>query len=256
MLRKSAICFYRLVQPKLAKRWSPEEETSLLHLYHLMLDDSRTKTGSREQRAEKWQLIPTLLPGPVKRTEIQCRDKLARMRRQLGTFGGRWTREEKKQLDEAGKLLGQTRWAAIAQYMKTRRTSEQVFRHVAHENKRQAIGEWSPHEDLTLFKGIKVLAPRLLSHTLPLWPNFKRFNAEKWAEIADRVEGRTAQQCWHRWSTSLRSKSTTGKNIWSDEEVQKLVRIKRRNPRCRLMVLESHFPNRTWKQIASKWYKI
>lgn len=93
-----------------------------------------------------------------------------------------WTKHEDKQLLALAKKYKNLEWELIAQELNTRRTPFQCFKRYQRSlNTAIVKGKWSPQEDEMLRKAIQQCGDK------------------NWQQIANYLNGRTGQQCLHRW---------------------------------------------------------
>lgn len=183
-----------------------------------------------------WKLISRR----VKKTEEECKIQWVNHGHPL-INDGPWTMEEIKRLSEMTKEMDTSpdRWSRIAEKLGTNRPVGRVIAYYQeHLNKKMFKSKWTREEDEYLMAAVAAN------------PNIT------WSDVAEGLDGRTAQQCFHRYTKSLDPEIKHGK--WTPEEDAILTKavsdsMAQNNGRIVWRVIKDSIPNRTDSQCRERW---
>ncbi|KGG51380.1 hypothetical protein DI09_37p170 [Mitosporidium daphniae] len=133
-------------------------------------------------------------------------------------------------------VLGKHRWQIIAEKHGNHRTEICCFIQVRIFELTANNRRWTPHEDMLLKKAVQY------------------FGTKNWQAVSGCLEGRSGQQCLHRWLKSLDPKIHRGK--WTpaeDECLRKAVRI---YGVAKWSQVQQMVPGRTDVQCRERWSNI
>eukprot|EP01117_Protostelium_nocturnum_P002743 TRINITY_DN1363_c0_g2_i1.p1 TRINITY_DN1363_c0_g2~~TRINITY_DN1363_c0_g2_i1.p1 ORF type:complete len:624 (-),score=246.38 TRINITY_DN1363_c0_g2_i1:99-1970(-) len=150
---------------------------------------------------------------------------------------GPWTKEEDKRLLLLATKHRGYNWGTIAEELGTSRTMTQCFtRYQRSLNRNILKSEWSKKDDECLTQAVKA------------------FGDKNWSEVSDQLEGRTGQQCLHRWQKTLNPNIKRGK--WSEEEdIHLKVAVSEYGIKNWSLVKE-HVPGRTDLQCRERYVNV
>ncbi len=129
------------------------------------------------------------------------------------------------------------RWVEIASAVGSNRTAWQALAHYCRHGGGEGgatAGKWSPEEDAALVAAIAALG------------------SDRWTEISDRVEGRTAAQCVHRWNKALDPHKRMGR--WLPHEDAWLSVAVQRYPQGNWALIQNFVPHRTDVQCRERYH--
>jgi len=152
-----------------------------------------------------------------------------------------FSKQEDKQLLALAMQYKGHNWELIAKELGTRRTPVQCFRRYQRSlNTNLMRSKWTKAEDEKLIEAVKRLGDR------------------NWQQIAHDMEGRTGQQCLHRWQKTLNPSIARGK--WSIEEDMRLALAVKgyANEKCKhpWIKIQRHVGGRTDVQCRERWVNI
>eukprot|EP01118_Nematostelium_gracile_P009440 TRINITY_DN3185_c0_g1_i2.p1 TRINITY_DN3185_c0_g1~~TRINITY_DN3185_c0_g1_i2.p1 ORF type:complete len:485 (-),score=120.92 TRINITY_DN3185_c0_g1_i2:448-1902(-) len=148
-----------------------------------------------------------------------------------------WTNEEEQKLLDVIKVYKGNQWNAIAKELGTNRTAIQCLQKFQRElNPAMIKGRWTEEEDAALVNAVK------------------QFGDKNWSEVAHCIEGRTGQQCLHRYQKTLNPTIRRGR--WTEEE-DKMLSLAAREMNGRHWVkISQHVPGRTDVQCRERYMNI
>eukprot|EP01089_Gocevia_fonbrunei_P019137 TRINITY_DN6675_c0_g2_i3.p1 TRINITY_DN6675_c0_g2~~TRINITY_DN6675_c0_g2_i3.p1 ORF type:complete len:317 (+),score=95.79 TRINITY_DN6675_c0_g2_i3:144-953(+) len=82
----------------------------------------------------------------------------------------------------------------------------------------------------------------------------RRFGEKNWQQVANALEGRTGQQCLHRWQKTLNPNIHRGR--WSADEDMKLTLAVKAYGSKNWIKIQKHVPGRTDVQCRERWVNI
>eukprot|EP01137_Pigoraptor_chileana_P004953 Opistho-2@47347 len=107
---------------------------------------------------------------------------------------GPWTKHEDRTITRLAREKGELHWEAVAQALGTNRTAAQCLsRYQRVLNPGMLRSKWSPDEDAALAAAVR------------------RHGEGNWQQVASDLDGRTGQQCLHRWQKTLNPAIRRGK---------------------------------------------
>ncbi|KAI8967452.1 hypothetical protein BDF20DRAFT_901148 [Mycotypha africana] len=151
-----------------------------------------------------------------------------------------WSKQESERLsqlvDEIGLNSGQ--WELIANRLGTNRTIAQCFSHYMFEkNNDNSKKKWTAEEDKLLARGVKI------------------FGNHNWQMVASIMEGRTGQQCLHRWQKAI-NPTIIKKKKWSEEEDNQLKRAVQLYGAGQWKKVQRLIPGRTDAQCRERYMNV
>lgn len=147
-----------------------------------------------------------------------------------------WTQEEDQRLKELFNPENPD-LKEIANSLGTNRTPLQCY--LRYQNKlvsRPSKSKWTPEEDQILTEAVK------------------NYGEKNWQQVAHFLEGRTGQQCLHRWLKTLNPGIRRGK--WSEEEDKRLTLAIAAYGSKNWIKVQKHVPGRTDVQCRERWVNI
>ncbi|KAL9642120.1 hypothetical protein ABK040_007125 [Willaertia magna] len=152
-----------------------------------------------------------------------------------------WTKEEDIALLQIADKYKGHNWELIA---------EELFQKIGHKrrpihcfrryqrslNINMMRSKWTKEEDMKLIEAVKL------------------YGEKNWQQIASHLEGRTGQQCLHRWLKTLDPKIKKGK--WTVEEDKRLIMAVHAYPPNNWVLVQRHVPGRTDVQCRERWCNI
>jgi hypothetical protein len=213
-------------------KWTPEEDVKL--------KDSVEMHGGKD-----WAAITALIPG---RTRSQCRNRWKdgldpKIDRTNGRTG-KWAKDEDIVLKDAVQTHGGKNWAAIAELVSGRTTSQCSTRwmkalnpSIDHANGLK--GKWTEDEDSKLKDSVQ------------------RHGGKDWDAISALIPGRTEKQCQNRWHNALVLKTvlpTERRGKWAKDEDIKLKDAVQTYGGNNWVAIAVLVPGRTKKQCYDRWH--
>ncbi|XP_066932814.1 uncharacterized protein [Clytia hemisphaerica] len=145
----------------------------------------------------------------------------------------KFTKEEDSKLIKLAKKYKNHRWEDIAKELDTNRTPVQCLQRFQRTLNKDIIkSQWTQQDDDRLIEGIKL---------------YQR----DWILVADHVEGKTQDQCIHRWEHTLNPNIKRGK--WSQEEDEALMEAVLRLGRKNWKAAKESVPGRTAAQCRERF---
>ena len=150
---------------------------------------------------------------------------------------GPWTKPEDEKLAELAKRHALHHWDEIAREVGTNRTPfECLVRFQRQLNQTLLKSRWTEHEDEILTEAVRY------------------FGEKNWQQVANCLEGRTGQQCLHRWQKTLNPRIRRG--TWTPEEDEKLREAVALHGQHNWVKVAQHTPGRTDVQCRERWVNI
>eukprot|EP01090_Pellita_catalonica_P003004 TRINITY_DN12636_c0_g1_i1.p1 TRINITY_DN12636_c0_g1~~TRINITY_DN12636_c0_g1_i1.p1 ORF type:complete len:452 (+),score=89.12 TRINITY_DN12636_c0_g1_i1:101-1357(+) len=150
----------------------------------------------------------------------------------------KWTRNEDKRLLALAKKHKAHNWEAIAKELDSNRTPAACFqRYQRSLNTNMMKSKWSKEEDKSLVNAVR------------------RYGEKNWQQVATALEGRTGQQCLHRWQKSL-NPNIHARGRWSPEEDMRLTFAVKAYGSKSWTKISKHVPGRTDVQCRERWVNI
>ena len=176
----------------------------------------------------------------VRMTEEECKIQWVNHGHPL-INDGPWSGEEIKRLSKLTEEVDNSpgRWSRIAAALGTNRPVGRVIAYYQeHLNKSMLKSKWTGEED------------DYLMATIATNPNIS------WSEVAEGLDGRTGQQCLHRYTKSLNPEIKHGR--WTPEEDAILTEavtgsMSQNNGRIVWRDVRESIPNRTDSQCRERW---
>jgi len=82
----------------------------------------------------------------------------------------------------------------------------------------------------------------------------EHYGERNWQQVANCLEGRTGQQCLHRWTKTLNPKIKRGR--WTEEEDKRLTLAVHAYENYNWIKIQKHVPGRTDVQCRERWCNI
>jgi hypothetical protein len=149
----------------------------------------------------------------------------------------KFTKAEDKQLLDLAKKYKAHNWEAIAKELGTNRTPAQCFKRYQRSlNTNMMKSKWTAEEDKILIDAVK------------------RYGEKNWQQVAHCLEGRTGQQCLHRWQKTLNPHIRRGR--WTTAEDMMLTLAVKAYGSKNWIKIQAHVPGRTDMQCRERWVNI
>lgn len=154
-----------------------------------------------------------------------------------GINHAKWTKEEDKALFELAQRYKGHEWEAVAQALGTGRLPWQCCSRFQRSlNASMLKGKWSEDEDLDLARAVKL------------------YGEKNWQQVANCLDGRTGQQCLHRWQKTLKPNIRKGR--WTAEEDKALTLAVKAYGNKNWINVQRHVPCRTDVQCRERWMNV
>lgn len=131
-------------------------------------------------------------------------------------------------------------WQLIASQLGTNRTAIQCFMMYQRKlNSEFLKGKWTPEEDEQLMAALKI------------------YGTQNWQAVAQLIDGRTGQQCLHRYEKAINPEIKRGR--WAsdeDELLRKAVSPFLDSPKIIWSVVQRSVPGRTDVQCRERWVNV
>uniref|UniRef100_A0A6B2L0H1 Uncharacterized protein n=1 Tax=Arcella intermedia TaxID=1963864 RepID=A0A6B2L0H1_9EUKA len=148
-----------------------------------------------------------------------------------------WTREEDKRLLEIATQEGGYDWSKITEQLGTNRRPYQcLMRYQRSLNKDILRSEWTEQETELLLLAVAT------------------FGKKNWQQVANCLNGRTGQQCLHRWRDT--SNPLIKRGNWTNEEDRRLTLAVKAYATKKWVKIQTHVPRRTDVQCRERWMNI
>ncbi|KAL6074235.1 Transcription factor MYB3R-1 [Balamuthia mandrillaris] len=170
------------------------------------------------------------------RSAIDC--KIQWLQNQHPSINKRsFTKQEDKRLLELAKKYKGHDWETIARELGTNRTPVQCFKRYQRSlNTNMMRSKWTEEENKTLVEAVK------------------RYGEKNWQQVANCLEGRTGQQCLHRWQKTLNPEIRRGR--WTAHEDMLLTLAVKAYGHKNWIKIQSHVPGRTDVQCRERWMNV
>eukprot|EP01116_Phalansterium_solitarium_P022105 TRINITY_DN7178_c0_g1_i1.p1 TRINITY_DN7178_c0_g1~~TRINITY_DN7178_c0_g1_i1.p1 ORF type:complete len:524 (-),score=187.33 TRINITY_DN7178_c0_g1_i1:71-1642(-) len=157
-----------------------------------------------------------------------------------------WSKDEDKRLLQLVAAHRGHDWAAIATQLATNRQPYQCFQRYQRALNSQLVrGRWSTEEDATLASAVA------------------HFGERNWEQVAQCLEGRTGQQCLHRWMKTVHPGIRRGRWTPAEDTILRLA-VKHYQPAvagpwhggrgAHWQLVARHVPGRTDMQCRERWF--
>eukprot|EP00300_Choanocystis_sp_HF-7_P014308 c18643_g1_i1.p1 GENE.c18643_g1_i1~~c18643_g1_i1.p1 ORF type:complete len:659 (+),score=113.20 c18643_g1_i1:117-2093(+) len=148
-----------------------------------------------------------------------------------------WTAAEDKRLILIAQQNSARKWEEIAKKLGTKRSPLQcLMRYQRSLNTQILKSKWTKQEDERLTEAIQ------------------QYGTSNWQQIAACLEGRTGQQCLHRWMKSVNPNIVRGR--WARAEDQALVEAVKAHGVGNWTRIAQHVPGRTDVQCRERWCNV
>eukprot|EP01113_Clastostelium_recurvatum_P049514 TRINITY_DN9185_c0_g1_i3.p1 TRINITY_DN9185_c0_g1~~TRINITY_DN9185_c0_g1_i3.p1 ORF type:complete len:959 (-),score=240.93 TRINITY_DN9185_c0_g1_i3:531-3407(-) len=144
--------------------------------------------------------------------------------------------EDKKLIALAHKYRGHS-WENIAQELGSGRSAVQCFRRYQRSlNANMMKSGWTQEDDDKLRDAVR------------------KHGEKNWQQVANHLEGRTGQQCLHRWQKTLNPAIRRGRWSSAEDELLKAA-VKHYGPKSWIKICQ-HVPGRTDVQCRERWVNV
>ena len=148
-----------------------------------------------------------------------------------------WSKYECSKLLEIVERRKEHCWQAIAEELGTNRTAAQcIIQYQRKLNKNLLKSRWSEDEDKVLKQAVAI------------------YGEKSWQSVASCLEGRTGQQCLHRWQKALHPNIKHGR--WTKEEDEALVAAVKLHGNRNWFKVKSYVKGRTDVQCRERWANV
>jgi hypothetical protein len=148
-----------------------------------------------------------------------------------------WTKEEDKSLTALVAKYKGHNWEQISKEIGTCRTAHQCFtRYQRRLNTSMKKSKWTSDDDNILLESVR------------------RYGEKNWQQVATCLEGRTAQQCLHRYKKALDPTIRRGK--WTPDEDRMLEKAVQVYGCKNWSKIQQHVPGRTDVQCRERWVNV
>lgn len=208
------------------------------HLISQLQQDFARITGLSKEELESdtiqinWEkLSHQYVPS---RTAYECRKQ---WENEISVSSRPWTKEEDKLLIALAQRHQGHNWEEIAQHFPEDRNALQCFKRYQRSlNTRMMRSKWTDEEDESLTEAVKM------------------FGEKNWQQVANYLEGRTGQQCLHRWMKTLSPDIRRGR--WGIDEDKRLLMACHAYERNQWIRIQKHIKGRTDAQSRERWCNI
>ncbi|KAL1923172.1 uncharacterized protein VTP21DRAFT_9548 [Calcarisporiella thermophila] len=229
------------------RKWTDKEREALAHAVRaankkLLLDSGKPHDMVSKVSPKQLEMNTTNLPWPDIAKEVKTRSSIECLIQWVVhdhpmINKTEWTVGECERLRSVVERHGGRDWGRIAVELGTNRTASQCFQQwQARMNKELARKNWTEEEDKILREAVAT------------------FGERNWQQVALVLDGRTGQQCLHRWLKSLSPGRRRGR--WSPEEDAMLRHAVEVYGSGNWIQIQQHVPGRTDVQCRERWMNV